>query len=299
MRTYDISLTIFIFFIFTILYILNITSVGAKNVENNWPIYRCNPIIMPFASFFGHNTSKNFTQCIQNMQTNYMGYLMQPLNYNFSVINQLSNNISSSFNNARGFISNLRSMMSNIIQSVFGVFLNILIEFQRVTINIKDLFGKVVGILATFIYTISGSIMTMQSAWKGPPGQLVKKLCFSPDTLIETQNGLVKMKDIMLGDKLKNGTIVRAVLKISNIDEQGNFIESLYKIDNGEKMQDILVSGSHLIYDPKNKNFVEVKQFSESTISSENISEFSCLVTDNHTIPIGNHLFHDWEDITK
>ena len=53
-----------------------------------------------------------------------------------------------------------------------SVFLNILIEFQKVIINIKDSLGKVVGILATLLYTLDGSQKTMASVWKGPPGKI-------------------------------------------------------------------------------------------------------------------------------
>jgi uncharacterized protein YukE len=270
-----------------------------KNVENNWSLYRCNPIIIPFASAFGHDPLKNFVSCIQTMQTNYMGYLLQPLNYNFKVLNTLGGTLAQSMNTARGFISNLRSMIATIIQNVFGVFLNIIIEFQRVTINIKDLFGKIVGVLATLIYTISGSIMTMQSAWNGPPGQLVKKLCFEPTTKIHTKDGVVSMKDIKLGTELKNGTIVRGVISITNIDKDGNYIEEVYKIQGGEKNNSIFVSGSHLVYDPDAQEFVEVKMLKGAELAQFNCPEFACLITDNHTIPIGKWLFHDWEDIVN
>lgn len=296
MRSYDLLLSFFIIIVFMSFYSYNIASLGIDNIANNWPLYRCNPSVMPFAFIFGEDTKKNFVHCIQNMQTSYMGYLLQPLNYNFNVISALGTTIAGSVNKARGFFNSLRSMMSLIIENVFGVFLNIIIEFQRVTINIKDLFGKVVGILATLMYTISGSIMTMQSMWKGPPGQLVKKLCFKPSTLIETEEGFKPMKDVLLGDKLKNGTTVRGVLKISNIDDLGNHIEKLYRVNGGEKSDPIFVSGSHLIYDPEVKRFIEVKYLTQSELQVESCDEFSCLITDNHTIPIGDWLFHDWED---
>ena len=193
----------------------------------------------------------------------------------------------------------MRTMISTVVQNIFGVFLNILIEFQRVTINIKDIFGKVVGILATLMYTISGSIMTMQSTWKGPPGQLVKKLCFEPTTLVKTNRGLVAMKDVQLGDKLKNGTIVRGVLRINNRDNDGNYIEDVYRLKGGEEKGPIFVSGSHLVYEPRLEQFIEVKEVETAQMAKFSCPEFVCLITDNHTIPIGKWLFHDWEDIVE
>ena len=58
MKSSDISLSIIIILIFILLYVFNILVVGIKNVKKNWPKYRCNPVVMPFASFFrtGSNT---------------------------------------------------------------------------------------------------------------------------------------------------------------------------------------------------------------------------------------------------
>ena len=159
MRTSDITLTFIILIIFILLYIFNVLSVGIKKIKEDWPQYRCNPTVMPFASIFGYDPISNFTYCIQNMQTNYMGYLMQPLNYNFSVLGEVTSTMTTAINDVRAFINNLRNFISDIVQQIFGVFLNILIEFQRLTINIKDLFGKLIGIMGTLMYTLSGSIM--------------------------------------------------------------------------------------------------------------------------------------------
>ena len=89
---YDIMSSILIIVIFLIVYIgLYLASI-AKKIEENWPKYRCNPMIMPFANIFGEDIMRNFTFCIQGMQSDYMKYLMQPLNYNFSILGQLGQN---------------------------------------------------------------------------------------------------------------------------------------------------------------------------------------------------------------
>ena len=68
-------------------------------------------------------------------------------------------------------------------------------EFQKIIIGIKDVIGKVIGIMVTLMYVLDGRIKTMQSSWNGPPGQMVRALggsCFHPDTLILLKNGKVK-----------------------------------------------------------------------------------------------------------
>ena len=38
----------------------------------------------------------------------------------------------------------------------------------------KDMMSKMVGIMAAMIYILQGSVMTLQSSWKGPPGEMVR-----------------------------------------------------------------------------------------------------------------------------
>ena len=298
MKTSDLSITIFIIIIFVLLYVFNILSVGIKKIQEDWPLYRCNPAVMPFATVFGQDTSKNFTYCIQNMQTNYMSYLMQPMMYNLNIIGNLGANITKSINDVRAFFDKIRTFITSIVGSIFSVFLNILIEFQRITISIKDLFGKLVGIMATLLFTLDDSIKTMNSTWAGPPGQLVRALCFHPETKLRLKdNSLVMMKDVPLNAVLKNGTVVNALMHISNLDEKGNYIEALYKVKGGEESgTDILVSGSHLIYEPITKKFIQVEHLLHAERTDIMCDTFTCLITSNHIIPIGEWIFHDWED---
>ena len=312
MKTSDLSITIFILIVFIILYVFNVLSVGINQIKEDWPVYRCNPVIMPFASIFGQDVVNNFTYCIQSMQGNYMSYLMQPLQYNLNVIGNIVKGLTGAINSIRAFFNNIRNRIIDIVKSIFAVFLNILIEFQRLTINIKDLFNKLIGIMVALMYTLNGSIMTMNSAWSGPPGQLTRALCFHPETKLRLKDDtLVCIKDVPLNAVLKNGTMVNAVMHISNLDENGKAIEALYKLKGGENAEDkhaedkhaedkhaeyILVSGSHLVYVPTTKVFDQVENLLEAEKTDIFCDTFTCLITSNHTIPIGKWIFHDWED---
>ena len=281
----------------------NILSVGIKNIEDNWPTYRCNPVVMPFASIFGQDPVSNFTYCIQTMQSSYMDYLLQPVNYNLSSVANIGSVITDAMDSARAFINNLRNFITEIIQNVFGVFLNILIEFQRIMVDIKDMVAKLVGILATLMYTVEGSMYTMQSTCNGAPGQMVKALqglCFNPDTVVLCKDGSKHfMKDLPLGCELENGAIVQSVMKISNRTVDGLAREQMYHVIT--KAGTIEVSGSHLIYQNNVDRFITVKELSVMCpemciLVSNSPEELSCLITSNHTIPIKGMIFHDWED---
>ena len=263
-----------------------------SEIKANWPLYRCNPMYMPLAD----NMEENFTYCIQTMQSGFMGHLLQPLTFITNSIGSMMGGFMNDIQSIRGMFNKIRTQFSNIIQSIFGVFLNLIIEFQKITISIKDLIGKTIGIMVSLMYVMDGSIKTMNSTWNGPPGQMVKALgkCFYPNTKVKLQDGTVKqMKDINLGDILENGSIVEAVMMIDNKREP----VSLYRIPNeGVGGTDIFVTGKHLVFDKQTQRLIKVENYSNAINSKIEIDWFSCLITSDHKIQIGNELFWDWED---
>jgi len=263
-----------------------------QEIKKNWPQYRCNPLYMPLSD----NIEKDFIYCIQNTQSNFMGYLLQPITYITSSLTGTLSNFTNEINMVRAMFDKIRTFSTSIIQSVFGVFLNLVIEFQRITIGIKDIMGKTIGIMVTLMYIIDGSVKTMNSAWNGPPGQMVKTLgkCFHPNTKLKLKDGTnVEIKDIHLGDVLENGSVVESTMKIDNKKEQLPF----YVIrGNGVDNEDIYVTGSHLVYNTNKKQYIRVENYDKAEKCDIQSEWFSCLITNDHIIQIGNEVFWDWED---
>ncbi len=293
----DIFQSIIIIIIFISIFAINLLGIGIENIKKQWPLYRCNPMIMPFASFFNEDTTKNFTYCIQNLQSTFMSNLLSPIHTNIATIGDSVANASGALGAIRGVIDKIRTFFTQIIQQVMAVFLNLLIAIQKMLIAIKDVFSKGVAVITIIMYLVQGSSKTMQSAWNGLPGELVRALCFHPDTLVKLSNKkLIKMSEICPGDKLKNGHVVCATMKINNF-QNNEYIEKLY-LFNGEKIKNIhskiLVTGSHLVF--YNNKFIPVKDHPDAILYDENTENLVCLVTSDHTIPLGNYIFHDWED---
>ena len=266
-----------------------------SDIKANWSQYRCNPLYMPFSD----NIEQDFVYCVQNVQSSFMGYLLQPVNYIISNLTSMGSEFSDALNYANNLLSNIRSFFTKLVESIFGVFLNIIISFQRVIIGIKDLIGKMIGVMVAMMYILDGSIKTMNSAWNGPPGQMVKTLsgnCFHPETMIKLKNGdIVKMKDLQLGDILENGSRVQTILKLENLD----FKDKLYNIKGiGVNGEDIYVTGSHMIsVDKRGTSFVRVDAHDKALEQDEvKTAWFVSLITDDHKIQIGEQLFWDWED---
>ena len=309
MEISDLTLSIIIICIFTLLYIFNFLVVNIQRIKDNWPVYRCQPLVMPFASFFGHNTAKNFAFCIQTMQKGFMDDLLKPVNFNIGILSDVTDKLSLDMNYMRNLMGYFRHTAIDMFKNIFSSMFNIMVEVQRVLIVTKDLVGKMVGNMTALLHIVNGSMMTMNSMWKGPPGGLVRAVCFHPETKLELINGdLVEIQNAPLNGLLENNTRILSIMHLSNLDENGNLIEKMYRIKRNRILSnkdidnkngyrnDIIVSGSHLVFDPKYKNFVKVEDSSFSELTDIKCEKLTCLITSNHTIPIGGRIFHDWED---
>lgn len=266
---------------------------AAADVKDNWALYRCNPSYWVFSE----NISKDFTYCVQNTQINTMGYLLQPITYLISNLTSFSGELGTSLNSIRQMISGIRGFTGNIVENIFGVFLNLIIEFQKMVLSIKDMVGKLIGVVVTILYVLDGSIKTMNSTWNGPPGKMVKAIgsCFHPNTKIRVKSGeIYSMKDLPLGVELEDGSKVFSVLKIDN-----PLKTPLYKINNGVNNEAIYVTGEHFILDQASNKFIQVKDYKDAKLQLQTeicSNWFSCLITTNRRIKINKHIFWDWED---
>jgi len=296
MAASDLTLSIIVVIIYILLYFFNIFSVGIQRIKDNWPVYRCQPLVMPFAAIFGHETGKNFTYCIQNIQTNFMGELLKPLNLNINILGTVAGKLTANMADAHEFMSDFRFNVGDIFSNIFATMFNIMVEIQRMVINIKDLISKVSGMLVTVLYILDAAMLSMTSAWANPLlGGVVRFLCFHPETKLKTKNGeIYAMKDIPLNSILSNGTRVCSVMQISNLDKNGDLVEKMYKLKSAD--DDIIVSGSHLVYDVNVDDFVHVKDLPLAELADIECPVLYCLITTDHTIPIGDWIFHDWED---
>lgn len=302
MKFGDIVLSIVIIIIFLFLYSSSAFTMKLEEIKKDWPIYRCNPAAMPFASYFGSDPIQNFTFCVGNIQKDLMGFFLEPINYILGIITELGQFLLDRVQFIRKFMDYLRNMITNLIGDTYGMLINIIVQFQKLIIKTKDLVMKMMGVMMTFMYMIQGAVITGKSVENGPIGQTLRTLCFSPETPVLLKNGETKkMKNVKLGDILVNGSEVLGCLKL-----KGNAINPYYKIWSNELKNYIHVTGEHHIYpfSDKNsiehkrdlKNYVKVQDYEKAKKTNLFDKEYSCLITSDHTMKIGEFLFWDWED---
>ena len=189
---------------------------------------------------------------------------------------------------------NLMVLILIIIACIIVVFICLAVGFWPVPIV-----GSGLAVWPTVSAITTGVIMTailIPVIWfmimmmrvlnlSSPPAPGVPS-CFAGSTIIPLfEKGAKPIKDIQLGDKLKNGGTVTAIMLFTSAKQ------NLYNLDG------IMVTGEHRVFHPK-LNWIKVKDHPDSRYMPEfNEPYVYCLNTDNKVFVISDILFSDWDDI--
>jgi len=264
----SVAMTIFIMII--------IGCIQSVEISNNWNSNRCNPMFMLFSG----NVEENFTYCVQNIQTSMMGQALQPITWSMSNLASVSSILSEGLNDTRQMFDNTRNFITNIVSIVFGTLLNLVVEFQKLSLNISDIGAKIIGTMTGLLFILDGTNKTMLSAWNGPPGQLTRKLgsCFE-------YNQIINNKPI---NQYKAGDVIgKSIIKNVLIIEQDG-TELMYNF-NG-----FIISGSHTVY--YNGSMIRIENHPQSIFlrNTREKEKLVCFITNTGTIPVDKFIFGDY-----
>lgn len=169
---------IFIFLFLGISYC--IVMINIKPIQDNWSTDRCKPYIIPFAGMINKPTDmsstdftkQNFEYCMQNIIQGAASESLQPLTFIVSFLNSVSNMIKEGINSVREMINKVRNQIEAITKEIMGRIANIMVPLQQIIISVRDMVGKMQGVMTTGLYTLMGSYYTLQSLL-GAIGQMI------------------------------------------------------------------------------------------------------------------------------
>ena len=288
MKPDDIIYSILIIIIYLLMFAFGIAVMNTNNIRDNWDVYKCNPAYMPFSqSIKGVDPEENMIGCMKSMSSDIMNYALEPVEISLSVIKVLITTIISTVSDLQGFATDLTSSNSSSFGSMFDSVGGVTTMFSGIIDNLLDAIYRTSSIASVLQYMGQGVTMTAES--------LDNALCFHPETLITLEDNTQKcIKDIELGDIIVNGSRVEGIMKLHNIDHKGTIKNNFYKIETTK--QPIYVTGEHLVFDNNKKQYLKVKNYDKSILTTKSSEVLICLITSDHRIIIDDQIFWDWED---
>jgi hypothetical protein len=261
---------------------------GIAEVVNNWPKYRCNPMIMPFAGMFGYDASENFNFCMKNIFSMNAGAVLAPVYGVMSNFTDIIGTISNVANSFRYLISNLLHGMERLMSSFRDRFQFILFSIRMSFFKIMNLMGR---LYTTFYAVIFMGMSALQAAQNVANNDMVKFLlefCFDPETPIELASGLtIPLKQVAIGDKL---AAINGVCPI---------VTSKFKFNGSStpmvKLNNTFVSSKHYVYYEKLASWIEAGDHPDAE-AVMSLPYLDCLNTDTHKVLINNTIFSDYDE---
>jgi hypothetical protein len=137
--------------------------------------------MMPFAGYFAPkgttvSTQDNFSYCVQSMMANFAPSITQPFAYLQSMTVDMMGSINDNMLASTEQSSIFNFNVSNIFESIYGVFLNTVIEFNIIIIKLMDAQGKISGMITTILYIMTAVQYTFESMWDGIPGGMIRTI---------------------------------------------------------------------------------------------------------------------------
>ena len=147
MNTSDVFFTIFIIISFIVLYILSIMESRRKKIRDNWETYKCNPSIMPFASYYNEDvsTTTNFSQCMSSMQNSNTMSFLEPVYGMMDSLTSFGGGLQSEILDIQTSINVVIGAVNDVFSSFFIMLANILAGFYKILANMKDTTERIVA----------------------------------------------------------------------------------------------------------------------------------------------------------
>jgi len=292
-NVFNIFILLIIVYIFAALSILVLVKVGKNNIRQNWVKYRCNPVILPFAQFFGKDPQQAAAVCTGMVANTQSKKHMSPFK------SQLSGTVGI-LGRFLGVFNGLRMRASAFRGGLLSFFEDVLIRIQTLGtiaqytfVKTSEVMRKNYGLFLVSLYSALATMDTFKSIMNGPIGDVAGFLCFKGNTEITLADGNIKkIKDICIGDNLYSEAVSKnSVISIMEFSSQN---VDMYKYC------DVTVSGSHLVYENNRWIRVEDSQMSNLITSTQDVGDkIYCLTATNNTISVGNILFRDYIELNN
>ena len=160
-------LLLLLFCVFAYFYVMK----NIQPIKDDWSNQRCNPRVMPFAGFINKPdnksmadfTNENFAYCMQNILTSITGYLIQPVMYATSNLNNIYSGVAKVIQSVRGMFSTMRTYIGKIAQEIMGRIMNVMTPMIQIIITFVDTLEKTIGILTAGLYTSLGTYYALKA----------------------------------------------------------------------------------------------------------------------------------------
>lgn len=281
--------------LFLISLILLFTLGSLKEITENFPKYRCNPAIMPFAGNFGYDAKDNFNFCLTSIFNIKAAEIFAPIYNLLGGFSDIVKQIVDVALGIRKLFSNFYLGVNSFIRSVRDRIQNVFFTVRMSFLKIHNLMARVYGTMYAVIWMGTSAMTAGFNLGENDLVKFLFEFCFDPKTQIQLKDGsYISISELRIGDELarigNKYPVVTSVFRFSGVKTP------MVQID------DVVLSNSHYVKGP-NASWMEASSHPSSTIA-ESLPELVCLNVSGHVFKAGKNLIvadydeHDTNEIT-
>ena len=269
---------------------------GKEIIEQNWPKYRCNPLVIPFAGEFGKNTMENTAKCTNLGFKSFFRILMEPYHFmSQSCLNSMSN-INDGLNVLQFAMAPMRIFVSTVVKLFYSKLNSFVTVIMYYFTKIRDILRRMSSTFHLNLYSALAVKKSIKQVWDGPIGTASRGLanfsnamediftlgmdggcCLTADSPIRYLTshqsvGSKEIQDLEIGDTVysdKDNTTRVTGMVIANVHQSPFY-----------RYQDITCTGSHLIL--HENTFQRADKIGEPQGFQEKVVRVYCPLTESH-----------------
>ena len=258
-----------------------------SDIKQNWPEYRCQPHMMPFASFFGQDINENFQFCLnQIIQENTKG-ITGPFAGGMFGFTTVLTNLMESANSFRTMLATLVGGVIKIVGEFKSRMTALMGRIKLTASRMKAMMFRIYGTMFAVIYMGLSAQTGIANFGDTFIFKFIDTFCFPPEQPITLESGeVVPIAYVTVGDVLIGG----------------HRVETTYSfMADGQDMvrlNGVEVSSNHLV--SSNGLWIMAKDHPDARPTHPwnggAARPLICLSTHDHIIDIGSYIFADYDE---
>lgn len=296
-----IAVIIFMLIIFSVIFYGISSLSNIAKIRKNWPQYRCNPSIMPFASLYGYDAADNFQFCMGKVFEEHSGDYTSSFTTMLRGVTGVLGTLLGSLNSMRLSIATMGGGINVIFQEFVDRIRAFFFRVRISAIQIKQLMFRLYATFFSVIYIGLSAITGMQSLGNTVLFKFLDTFCFDPDTMIlVSQKGYIPIKSVEIGDILLPRQ--ERVTAVFQFYANGQPMVLLPRQDSALSGQEyIKVSTNHYIWEKQKEQWIRAGNHPRAYARFEWMGgkryPLICLNTDKNTITFSDEIiFADYDE---
>lgn len=263
-----------------------------KQINADWPDYKCKPYVFPFAGIFvGPSTTNpmdNFRDCSWLIFKSFFDVLIAPFIEILQKIVDILTNYQQDIQNVRNMFNYMRNSMSDIATDIYNKLYDAYYRIAYMYRAFTKVFYQIFETYVSAINTMLFGFFTLGSVWNGPIGGVTRFFCFDKNTNIEMADNTYRpISQLQIGQVTKYGG------KILGIYYTMVPFDDMYMIKDR-----VILSGSHKILNEG--SWIMAREHPDALYVPDyprHNSCLYCLTTENNiiTTDVKHVIFADWE----